>query len=641
MKKLLFVALFVTSSLLSASIPATGSTTTRIAQADLTDGTLTPQQVQETAKNITVRITSENNGGSGTIIAQKGDKYLILTNAHIIRRASKIEIRASDGQKYQATPIDGGFNAKYDLALLQFTSRTKYTLANLTNIAGSTIDPTRTIYSSGFPFDAKEIRITQGQISQLSDIPFDDGTQIGYIIDKDKQGMRQGMSGGAIFDSQGNFLGINTVGIAPILPDYTYNDGSKPLAKLKAQYRQANWGIPVYNFLTNVKADILYGYDNLPKVERQVTPTGYFANLNIKARQVTVRIENSGGTGSGVIVAREGDSYYVLTAKHVLYDKNTSQKFTNNQVITYDQDRRNPSGTVVAEGVDLAVVKFNSKNDYSVAKLNESSPNDDDLVFVGGFPKPGSINSPLWQWQLNPGFIYSREMGKVWTQNKFTFTDKYDLLYSSISYGGMSGGPVFDRQGNIIGIHGKAEGENLNSAGISIQTFTGLLKELRIDRKLLKITDIFPKELSNEEKENVQQVMENTPKPEGIDEQGERSLVYAQKLYRTHKYQEAVTAFEADIISKKQVLSGNYGKALALLKLGKYQAAADAIALAIVPAVKENDGSSYSYLWRLQSGIFSLSGKGSQALLAINTAIAKQDKYSVILFLLLELIDFT
>ncbi len=206
----------------------------------------------------------------------------------------------------------------------------------LNDIGGSPIESERIIYSAGFPFDSKEIRITSGQVSQLSDIPFDDGTQIGYVTDKGKQGIRQGMSGGAIFDSQGNFLGINTVGVAPILPDYTYNDGSKPLPKLKAQYRQANWGIPVYNFLTNVKADILYGYDNLPKVERQVTPTGYLAKLNIKARQMTVRIENSGGTGSGVIVAREGNSYYVLTAKHVVQDEksNTHQKFTNSQIIT-------------------------------------------------------------------------------------------------------------------------------------------------------------------------------------------------------------------------------------------------------------------------------------------------------------------
>jgi hypothetical protein len=66
--------------------------------------------------------------------------------------------------------------------------------------------------------------------------------------------------GGLIFDNSGVFLRINTIGAAPILPNYTYNDGSKPLAKLAAKYREANWGIPVYNFLIQVKPEILSGY---------------------------------------------------------------------------------------------------------------------------------------------------------------------------------------------------------------------------------------------------------------------------------------------------------------------------------------------------------------------------------------------
>ena len=495
MQKLLFTAVFLTSSLLQANISTYSNpipTPTRLDRAD-DDSLLTPQQVQATAKSITVRISAENNGGSGVVIAQKGSTYLVLTNAHVIRRATKLEIRASDGQKYQATPLDGGFSSKYDLALLQFTSKTKYALAKLMDKQGkppTPLDPERTIYSAGFPFDSKEIRITQGQVSQLTDIPFDDGTQIGYTIDKGNKGIRQGMSGGAIFDSQGNFLGINTVGIAPILPNYTYNDGSKPIAKLKAEYTRANWGIPVYNFLVRVKPDLLYQY-NLPKVEHQVTPTGFIAERNQQARRMTIRIENSDGNGSGVIVAREGNSYYVLTAKHVIQDEknNTHQKFTNHQIVTYDQDRHPVTNTVVARGADLAVVKFTSTNNYPTGKLNEYSPNDNDIVFVGGFPGREAINSPLWQWQLNPGFVYSREQGKVATQNRLTFADRYDLLYSSISYGGMSGGPVLDRMGNIIGIHGRSEGENLNSAGISIQTFTGLLTELGVAPKLLTVVD--------------------------------------------------------------------------------------------------------------------------------------------------------
>jgi tetratricopeptide (TPR) repeat protein/S1-C subfamily serine protease len=616
MKTLLLTALLLSTSFLTASRATTPPITPQLAQLD--DNILTPQQVQQTAKNITVRINSSNNGGSGVIIAQKGSNYLILTNAHVVKRATKIEIQAPDGQKYKATAIDGGFDSKYDLALLQFTSKTKYTLANLSSIAGTPIEPERTIYSAGFPFDSKNIRITKGQVSQLTDIPFNDGTQLGYITDKGEKGIRQGMSGGAIFDAQGNLLGINTIGVAPILPDYTYNDGSKPIAKLKAQYRQANWGIPIYNFLTNVKPDILYGYANLPKVERQVTPTGYMAKLNIKARQMTVRIENSGGSGSGVIIARDASGYYVLTAKHVVQDYQSQAKFTNHQIITADQDRHGATSTVVAEGVDLAVIKFESVNNYHVAQLGEYSPNQNDLVFVGGFPGRINIKSPLWQWQLNPGFINAREQGKLQTQNNQSFSQGYDLIYTSISYGGMSGGPVFDTAGNVIGIHGRAESTDLHSLGISSQTFTGLSDKLRINAKLLKLVKTNSINLSQQDEKNVITTMQNIPQPQ-TEDNGESWLVYANQLYRIAQSDKAIVAFDF-AISKGQRSLGNYGKALSLINTGKYQLAEDAISQAII-TIPPSQAAKYYYYWKYKSFALRKLEKYDKAIKAINIAI--------------------
>jgi tetratricopeptide (TPR) repeat protein/S1-C subfamily serine protease len=621
MKTLLLTALILTSSIISPAYSNPNPHLPKLAQNEDGEGILTPQQVQQTAKNISVRITSATNGGSGVIIAKKGSTYLILTNAHVIKRATKIEIQAPDGQKYTATPIDGGFDTKYDLALLQFTSQTKYTLANLSNVAGSSMEIERTIYSAGFPFDSQDIRVTSGEISQLSDLPFDDGSQIGYTTNKGEKGIRQGMSGGAIFDVQGNLLGINTISIAPILPKYTYRDGSKPIPKLATQYTRANWGIPIYNFLANVKADILYSYENLPKVERQVTPIGYMAQLNIKARQMTVRIENSGGNGSGVIIGREGNSYYILTAKHVFEDPNTNQKYTDNQIITYDQDRHRTTSTIVAEGVDLAIVKFDSSNNYPVAQLGEYRQNQDDIAFVGGFPGRLNIKSPLWQWQLNPGFISDRERGKLQTQTNQSFSNGYDLIYTSISHGGMSGGGVFDRAGNLIGIHGRAESTDLHSLGISIKTFTGLLDKLRVDSKLLKIVKTNSVELNPRDRSNIMAAMQNIPQPQPGDD-GERWLAYGNQLFRTRQYDQSVLAFDRSI-AKNQILLGNYGRALSLRAVEKYQLAESAIsqAMAIVPL---NERGKYYYLWNYNSTILRALEKYDDALKSIDIAILSQ-----------------
>jgi tetratricopeptide (TPR) repeat protein/S1-C subfamily serine protease len=618
---LLLSTLLITHTASAFAAPQTNVNPVLKNQVAPADELPSPQEVQQTAKKITVRITSEKNGGSGVLIAKKGSTYLVLTNAHVARRATQFQIQAPDGQKYSAAKFDGGFDNKYDLALLKFTSNKVYKLADLTDVA-SPLAPGRTIYSTGFPFDAKDMRITSGEVTQLSDIPFDDGTQIGYTINKGEKGIRQGMSGGAILDGRGKFLGINTLVAAPISSNYTYNDGSKPLPKLLARYRQANWAIPVYNFLTKVKPDILYGYEGLPKVEQQVIPTGYLAKLNNQARRISVRIEAGNSNGSGVVIAKEGNSYYVLTAKHVIQNPETNQNFADTKIITFDQDRHNVTSTVVATGADLAVIKFSSNNDYPLAQLGNYSPNDGSLVLAAGFPGREKINSPLWQWQLNPGFVNDPEQGKFEAQNNLSFSNGYDLLYSSISYGGMSGGAIFDTSGKVVGIHGRAESTDRailgKSLGISTQTFTGLLPKLQIKPQLLKISKNNPVDLKQQELSAITLAMQSIAQP-SVSSSGESWLAYANQLYRTRQYNKSIAAFDI-AISKGEILKGNYGKAISLNEVGKLEFAKVAIAKAImvVPVKRRTD---YYYFWKIQSVIFRKLEQADKALEAIDTAI--------------------
>jgi tetratricopeptide (TPR) repeat protein len=360
----------------------------------------------------------------------------------------------------------------------------------------------------------------------------------------------------------------------------------------------------------------------------EIQQPGNLAKLNHRARQMTVRIENSGGTGSGVIIARKGNSYYVLTAKHVVEDRelNPPQNFTDSQIITVDRSRQKMTSIVVAKSVDLAIVKFNSKNNYPIARLGKYSQNNDDLAFVGGFPdREDELNSSIWQWQFNPGYIVSPEVSKIFTQNNLSFNDGYDMYYGSITHNGMSGGGVFDLEGNLIGIHGRAESTNQEmklggSLGISINSLMGVLAELKIDPKLLKkITTVNPSALNQIERNiAIEAMRKNILIPEAASD-GKRWLVYGNQLTRILDFESANGAFDR-AIAKGEVLDGNYGKTLSLLMLRRYDQAQDSVAKAI-SLVGDRERENYYFLWKYQSVIFVELYKYDEAIRSIDLAI--------------------
>lgn len=162
------------------------------------------------------------------------------------------------------------------------------------------------------------------------------------------------------------------------------------------------------------------------------------------AKQISVQIDNGNDRGSGVIIKREGSTYYVLTAKHVV--PAPSDRYT---ILTADGDRHplNYSTVRLLPGIDLAVVQFSSNRPYSVAQLgNSETATEGTTVYVAGFPK-GS-------YQFSSGSISS-------LRSPSEALDGYAIGYVNNTAAGMSGGPVLDDRGQLIGIHGRANGDEL------------------------------------------------------------------------------------------------------------------------------------------------------------------------------------
>ena len=182
-----------------------------------------------------MRIKIDQGTGSGVLIAKKGNTYLVMTNAHVVRDRGNITLQTPDGQSYAARKVQNTQVGNFDVALLEFTSTRAYQLAALDNFGkNAALNEGREVFAAGFPFDSNALKFVTGEVKQLPQEPFANGTQIGYATKGD---IEQGMSGGPILDGDGKLVGINSTLAYPIKPVYTY---SLPSVELDIKQRNTD-----------------------------------------------------------------------------------------------------------------------------------------------------------------------------------------------------------------------------------------------------------------------------------------------------------------------------------------------------------------------------------------------------------------
>jgi serine protease Do len=143
--------------------------------------------------------------GSGFIINDEG---YVLTNNHVVKDATDIKVRLSDGREYEAKVV--GRDPPTDVALLKL-QKVSGKLPTVALGDSDALDQGDYVLAIGSPLGFREsvsFGIVSAKDRQLTGSAFDDFLQTDAAIN-------QGNSGGPLFNMRGEVVGINTAIISP------------------------------------------------------------------------------------------------------------------------------------------------------------------------------------------------------------------------------------------------------------------------------------------------------------------------------------------------------------------------------------------------------------------------------------------
>lgn len=167
------------------------------------------------------------------------------------------------------------------------------------------------------------------------------------------------------------------------------------------------------------------------------------------------KVVNQAEPGSGFFL-RVGPKLFFVTAKHVLGESSEpiQIKFQTGKSLVVD-----PARQLLFKDVDLAVIPVSSdEGGEATATASARFPSVGDSLTVWGYPVNAS--SAMESLQGRPGAYIGSPSAPQ---------DGYEILYSSQTQVGFSGGPILDAEGLVIGIHGRAEGY-VDAAGTQHRT---------------------------------------------------------------------------------------------------------------------------------------------------------------------------
>jgi S1-C subfamily serine protease len=226
-----------------------------------------------------------------------------------------------------------------------------------------------------------------------------------------------------------------------------------------ASYFKLSWivlifiGLPAQSFALAAQGSLHKVRSNsvspsIPQLARSLEPSEMSEmserQLYELARSITVKVVCGKQWGSGILISKKGTTYQVLTNAHVLERScgtRISIQTSDNKVYSVSSTNRSSYSKH-----DLDVVSFNAKQSYPTSSFGTTnSYTIGSEVFAAGFPSDTD----------NPEFSsFVLKSGQIKKISKKSFEDGYQIGYTSQVEKGMSGGPLLNRWGQVVGING-------------------------------------------------------------------------------------------------------------------------------------------------------------------------------------------
>tara|TARA_Y100001970_G_scaffold282835_1_gene396664 strand:+ start:16110 stop:17477 length:1368 start_codon:yes stop_codon:yes gene_type:complete len=313
-------------------------------------------QISSLARQSAVELIFPSGWGSGVIISKTDNQYAVLTALHLfedINSEKQFRMRTSDHTSYKLKQKNIQQINNTDMAIFFFESNRSYPTASLSNLKsykGKTV-----LFSSGF--SSGSFHFKQGNLIAKAKVSIKDGNQLIY-----SSKVIPGMSGGGVFDINGQLVGINTMSNLK-----TFDDKHQPNST----------GIPIsyyQNYINNKSysiSNILITFDDHLAKANEISIEEGDQELLIKIIEQGLKLINDDINNLSTWFAYK----HLCSAKVKIGDNNGAKKDCNNAIYLNKKD--------IYSYLNLGIVKSNLDDDYgAISEYNKIIELDSQNSFI-------------------------------------------------------------------------------------------------------------------------------------------------------------------------------------------------------------------------------------------------------------------